>query len=106
MSILITIIILSIMKLAYTIGQFIALKRLKLPVDKFVIGIDWGKPVFQKQFDDTELIIYPVFWGGYLEKGDITDKKQARYINFSAWFAMLVINIDIFSPGYPISSFR
>lgn len=90
MSILITIIVLSIMKLAYTIGQFIALKRLKLPVDKFVIGIDWGKPIFQKQFDDTELIIYPVFWGGYLEKADVTDKKQARYINFSAWFAMLI----------------
>ena len=90
MSILITIIVLSIIKLAYTIGQFLALRRLNIPVDKFVIGIDWGKPVFQKQFGDTELIIYPLFWGGYLEKDDITDKNQARYINFSAWFAMLI----------------
>lgn len=77
------------MKLTYTIGQFIAMRRLKLPVDKFVIGIDWGKPIFNKNFGETELVIYPVFFGGFLENKEVTDKKQTNYIKFSAWFMML-----------------
>lgn len=90
MSLLVILIILSIMKLTFTIGQFIAMRRLKLPIDKFIIGIDWGKPIFSKKFNDTELVIYPFFWGGFLEAKEVTDKKQKNYIKFSAWFMMLV----------------
>lgn len=96
MSFIIAIIVLSILKLTFTIGRFIAAKRLKLPVEKFVIGIDWGKPVFAKKFNDTELIIYPFFWGGYLEYNKDFDpdakctKSQKAFLTFSSLLTMLL----------------
>lgn len=95
MSLLITIIILSIIKLTYTIGQFVASKRLKMPVEKFVIGIDWGKPVFQKKFDDTELVIYPLFFGGFLQYSENfspedSSKREKAYLASCSLITMLV----------------
>ena len=96
MSFIIAIIVLSILKLTFTIGRFIAAKRLKLPVEKFVIGIDWGKPVFAKKFNDTELVIYPVFWGGYLEYNKDFDpeikcsNRQKAFLTFSSLLMMTI----------------
>ncbi len=101
MSFIIAIIVLSILKLTFTIGRFIAAKRLKLPVEKFVIGIDWGKPVFAKKFNDTELIIYPLFFGGYLEYNKDFDpdvkctKSQKAFLTFSSLLTMLLCSILI-----------
>lgn len=96
MSFIIAIIVLSILKLTFTIGRFIAAKRLNLPVEKFVIGIDWGKPIFAKRFNGTELVIYPFFFGGYLEynkdfneDAKCTDKQKA-FLTFSSLFMMLI----------------
>ncbi len=94
MSFIIAIIVLSILKLTFTTGRFIAAKRLNLPVEKFVIGIDWGKPIFAKKFHDTELVIYPVFWGGYLEYEKDYDPdvkcsdKQKAFLTFSSLLTM------------------
>lgn len=96
MSFIIAIIVLSILKLTFTIGRFIAAKRLKLPVKKFVIGIDWGKPVFARQFNDTELVIYPLFFGGYLEYNKDFDpdikctKGQKAFLTFSSVLMMII----------------
>ncbi|MCM1010755.1 MAG: RIP metalloprotease RseP [Fusobacterium sp.] len=97
MSFIIAIIVLSILKLTFTIGRFIAAKRLKLPVEKFVIGIDWGKPVFAKKFNDTELIIYPLFFGGYLESSseEKCTKGQKALLTFSSIIMMLLSSIII-----------
>lgn len=91
MSFIIAIIVLSILKLTFTIGRFIAAKRLKLPVEKFVIGIDWGKPVFAKKFNDTELVIYPLFFGGYLEcSEEKCTKGQKAFLTFSSILMMII----------------
>lgn len=91
MSFIFAIIVLSILKLTFTIGRFIAAKRLKLPVEKFVIGIDWGKPVFAKKFNDTELIIYPLFFGGYLEcSEEKCTKGQKAFLTFSSVLMMII----------------
>ena len=101
MSFIIAIIVLSILKLTFTIGRFIAAKRLNLPVEKFIVGIDWGKPIFAKKFADTELIIYPLFWGGFLSyKNDFdTDIKcspqQKNILTFSSLFVMLATALII-----------
>lgn len=91
MSFIIAIIVLSILKLTFTIGRFIAAKRLKLPVEKFVVGIDWGKPLFAKKFNDTELVIYPLFFGGYLENSEENcTKGQKAFLTFSSILMMIV----------------
>ncbi len=101
MSFIIAIIVLSILKLTFTIGRFLAAKRLKLPVEKFVIGIEWGKPVFAKKFNDIELIIYPLFFGGYLEYNKDFDpdvkctKGQKSFLTFSSLLMMLLCSILI-----------
>lgn len=96
MSFIIAIIVLSILKLTFTIGRFIAAKQLKLPVEKFVVGIDWGKPIFSKRFNETEFVIYPIFWGGYIEYNKNFDpevkcsNKQKAILTSSSLFAMLI----------------
>ncbi len=96
MSFIIAIIVLSILKLTFTIGRFIAAKRLGLPVEKFVIGIDWGKPIFAKKFNDTELVIYPLFFGGYLEcSEEKCTKVQKAFLTFSSTLMMLLCSVLI-----------
>ncbi len=96
MSFIIAIIVLSILKLTFTIGRFIAAKRLNLPVEKFVIGIDWGKPLFARKFNDTELVIYPVFFGGYLEYNKDFEEEakctngQKAFLTFSSLLMMII----------------
>lgn len=97
MSFIIAIIVLSILKLTFTIGRFIAAKRLKLPVEKFVVGIDWGKPLFAKKFNETEFIIYPLFFGGYLESSseEKCTKGQKALLTFSSIMMMILSSIII-----------
>lgn len=102
MSFIIAIIVLSILKLTFTIGRFIGAKRLKLPVEKFVIGIDWGKPIFAKKFNDTELVIYPFFWGGYLEFNkdfDVDTKCSSRQKAFLTFSSLLMMMVSMFLIG-------
>lgn len=105
MSFIIAIIILSILKLTYTIGQFISAKRLNLPVEKFIVGIDWGKPLFNKKINDIEFLIYPIFWGGYLEYQKDFDPEtkcsnnEKNYLGLSGFITMLIACIIIGSIG-------
>lgn len=96
MTFILTIIILSILKLTFTIGRFIAAKRLNLPVSKFVVGIEWGKPLYQHTIDEVSLIIYPIFFGGYLEYKDDYDPdvkcsvKEKGFLTVSSLFTMFL----------------
>ena len=95
MSFIIAIVILSILKLTFTIGQFISSKRLNLPVEKFIIGIDWGKPIFDQKINDIIFQIYPIFWGAYLEYNenfnpeDKCSAKEKSFLAFSGLTSML-----------------
>ena len=99
MSFIITIIVLSILKLTFTIGRFLGAKRLNLPVEKFVVGFEWGKPLFSKKFSDVEFIIYPIFFGGFIEYAkdfdpDVKcDKKQKAFLTSTSLIMMLIFSL-------------
>ena len=75
MSFITAIIVLSILKLTYTLGEFISAKRLKLPVEKFIVGLDWGKPLLDKKINDINFLIYGVDF--YNIKKDLIKKQNA-----------------------------
>lgn len=105
MSFITAIIVLSILKLTYTIGEFISAKRLKLPIEKFIIGIDWGKPLFDKKINDINFLIYPIFWGGFLQYQEGFDKetkctsKEKGFLGFSGFITMMITTLIIGAIG-------
>ena len=101
MSLFIAIIVLSVLKLTFTIGNFIAAKRLNLPVKQFAIGVDLGKPIFAKKYANTEFVIYPFFWGGFLTYDDDFDPEvkcssnQKLFLALSSFLTMFIVCIFI-----------
>lgn len=105
MSFITAIIVLSILKLTYTLGEFISAKRLKLPVEKFIVGIDWGKPLLDKKINDIDFLIYPIFWGGFLQYKEGFDKetkctsREKGFLGFSGFITMMIATLIISAIG-------